>query len=87
MGNLLWKAGLILPFILSAVERMTNTIRRQPYLLVEDSINFTDMQGKKYTMHYDYFRHWSVSMLLSFPRLFVAHHHVDKTSAFRILFL
>ncbi|EAQ82872.1 hypothetical protein CHGG_11048 [Chaetomium globosum CBS 148.51] len=59
MGNLLWKAGLILPFILSAVERMTNTIRRQPYLLVEDSINFTDMQGKKYTMHYDYFRHWS----------------------------
>jgi hypothetical protein len=61
MGNLLLKAGLLLPFILSTVEGMTNTIRRQPYLLVEDSINFTDTQGRKYTMHYEYFQHWSVS--------------------------
>ncbi|KAH6623709.1 hypothetical protein F5144DRAFT_370106 [Chaetomium tenue] len=71
MGNLLWKAGLLLPFILSTIESMTNTMRRQPYLLVEDSINFTDMGGRKYTMHYEYFQHWSVSILALLHCLFI----------------
>ncbi|KAH6847187.1 hypothetical protein B0I37DRAFT_374439 [Chaetomium sp. MPI-CAGE-AT-0009] len=61
IGDLLTKAGLLLPFILSAVESLTNTIRREPYLLAEDSINFTDMRGRKYTMQYEYFQHWPAS--------------------------
>ena len=77
MGNLLLKAGLLLPFIFSAVERMTNTVRRQPYLLVEDSINFTDMRGRKYTMHYEYFQHWSVSTLSLFHRYLVVYHAIQ----------
>jgi hypothetical protein len=80
MGNLLLKAGLLLPFILSTVEKMTNTIRRQPYLLVEDSINFMDVQGRKYTMHYEYFKHWSVSTVTSslFCHSFNVSRNADK---------
>jgi hypothetical protein len=59
MGDLIMKAGLLLPFILTGIQSLTSTIPREPYLLVEDSINFTDVGGRKYTMQYDYFQHWS----------------------------
>ena len=61
---------------------MTNTIRRQPYLLEEDSINFTDMRGRKYTMHYEYFQHWSVSTLALYHRSFIAQFNANKYSEF-----
>jgi uncharacterized protein YoxC len=71
MGDLFIKAGLLLPFVLSAVETLTNTVRREPYLLAEDSINYTDMRGRKYTMQYEYFQQWSVSTPCLFGRPFI----------------
>lgn len=72
MGDLLTKAGLLLPYIVAAMQTLTTTIRREPYLLVQDSINFTDMLGRQYTLQHNYFRHWSVSTAhLDSSRLFM----------------
>jgi hypothetical protein len=46
---------------------LTTTIRREPMLLVEDSINFTDAIGRKYTLQYEYFKYWCVSAPVLFP--------------------
>jgi hypothetical protein len=61
MRDLLSKAGLLLPYIFAAVQTLTTPIRREPFLLTQDSINFTDPLGESYTLQYEFFKHWSVS--------------------------
>jgi hypothetical protein len=58
MGNVLAKAGLLLSSIFAAVQPLTTTIRREPYLLVQGNLNFTDMLGREYAPQCNYFRHW-----------------------------
>ena len=64
MGDLLTKAGFLVPYLFAAMQTMTTTIRREPFLIVQDSINLVDLLGRKYTLQYDYFRDWPVSVYL-----------------------
>ncbi|KAK4038602.1 hypothetical protein C8A01DRAFT_37438 [Parachaetomium inaequale] len=62
MGDLLTKAGLLLPYILAALDTLTTTIRREPMLMVQDSLNFTDAIGRKYTLQYEHFKNLRVGI-------------------------
>lgn len=62
MGELLTKAGLLVPYLFAAMRAVTTTIRRTLVLVVEDGINFENVLGRKSTLQYDYFRHRPVSV-------------------------
>lgn len=52
---------MVLPYLLAVIEATATTLRREPMLLVSDSISFEDVLGRKYTLQYNYFKHRQVS--------------------------
>lgn len=51
---------MLLPHLLALTHAFATTLRREPMLVVADSINFEDALGRKFTLQYGYYRHWPV---------------------------
>lgn len=55
----LWKS---LPQYAAFFQLMSVTLCREPMLAAADCINFEDMIGRKFTLNFQYYKHWGVSL-------------------------
>ncbi|KAF4464232.1 hypothetical protein FALBO_8937 [Fusarium albosuccineum] len=58
LRDLVVKAWLLFPHLMTFYRWLSTTITTPPMLIVAESINFEDVLGRKVTLQYDFFRHW-----------------------------
>ncbi|KAK3385318.1 hypothetical protein B0H63DRAFT_559950 [Podospora didyma] len=56
LRELLVRVWRFIPPFMAFIEALLSTLRREPMLLVSDSINFEDVLGRQFTLRYDFYR-------------------------------
>ncbi|KAK4465439.1 hypothetical protein QBC42DRAFT_12890 [Cladorrhinum samala] len=58
LKTLFMSMWLYMPHFMTSLKLLATSLRREPMLLISDSINFEDALGRRYALQYEFYRHW-----------------------------